>query len=157
MANITREEELQVDVHIPPKRAGVSSIPPIEPDAPKHGVGGQLPGQLHDRWQGGQGHLCRIVERSITAERLVDELEKVFIAAGGPPRTQQMDSRSGLVLPSATTVLRPRGRQPCIPPGTPCNSGCIESFNNQLRNEGAGWSPSQVALARFRQTASSFR
>ena len=30
--------------------------------------------------------LLHLVERSITAERLVTELEKVFTAAGGPPK-----------------------------------------------------------------------
>jgi hypothetical protein len=33
-----------------------------------------------------------IVERSITAERLVTELETAFAVAGGPPKVLRMDN-----------------------------------------------------------------
>jgi hypothetical protein len=36
--------------------------------------------------------LLNIVERSITAEDLVDELQKVFAAAGGPPKVLRLDN-----------------------------------------------------------------
>jgi hypothetical protein len=38
-----------------------------------------------------------IVERSITAERLIAELEKCFAAAGGPPRVLRMDNGPELI------------------------------------------------------------
>ena len=38
-----------------------------------------------------------LVERSITAERLVAELEKVFAAAGGPPKVLRMDNGPELI------------------------------------------------------------
>ena len=41
--------------------------------------------------------LLHLVERSITAERLVVELEQVFAAAGGPPKSAAMDNGSELV------------------------------------------------------------
>ncbi|MGW4771840.1 DDE-type integrase/transposase/recombinase [Nocardia sp. NPDC004278] len=39
--------------------------------------------------------LLHLVERSITAERLVTGLEKVFLALGGPPEVLRVDNRSG--------------------------------------------------------------
>src|SRR6476620_10948372 len=36
--------------------------------------------------------LLDLVERSITAERLVAELERVFAVAGGPPQVLRMDN-----------------------------------------------------------------
>lgn len=36
--------------------------------------------------------LLNIVERSITAERLVEELESCFAAAGGPPKVLRLDN-----------------------------------------------------------------
>ncbi|MDT5090857.1 MAG: putative transposase [Mycobacterium sp.] len=41
--------------------------------------------------------MVHLVERSITAERLVTELEGVFIAAGGPPKVLCMDNNTELV------------------------------------------------------------
>ena len=41
--------------------------------------------------------LMHLVERSITAERLVAELEDVFTATGGPPRVLRMDNGPELV------------------------------------------------------------
>jgi len=97
-----REEGLQVKVTSPRKRAGVSSIPPIEADAPNvvWAIDFQFDSTIdgkaikiasmtdeHTRLS-----LLNIVERSITAERLVDELEKVFVTAGRPPRVLRMDN-----------------------------------------------------------------
>ena len=36
--------------------------------------------------------LLNIVERSITADRLVEELKAVFAMAGGPPKVLRMDN-----------------------------------------------------------------
>ena len=41
--------------------------------------------------------MLHLVERSITAERLVAELEAVFTAAGGPPKVLRMDNGPELV------------------------------------------------------------
>jgi hypothetical protein len=38
-----------------------------------------------------------LVERAITAERLVIELEDAFAAAGGPPKALRMDDGTELV------------------------------------------------------------
>ena len=102
-----REEGLQVRVHSPRKRAGVSSIPPIEADAPNvvwaidfqfdstiDGKAIKIASMIDEHTR---ESLLNIVERSITAERLVDELEKVFAAAGGPPKVLRMDNGPELV------------------------------------------------------------
>src|SRR3954469_16228849 len=90
-----REEGLQVRVHSPRKRAGVSSIPPIEADAPKvvwaidfqfdstvDGKAIKIASMIDEHTR---ESLLNLVERSITAERLVAELENGFATAGGPP------------------------------------------------------------------------
>ena len=97
-----REEGLQVRVHSPRKRAGVSSIPPVEADAPNvvwaidfqfdstiDGKAIKIASMIDEHTR---ESLLHLVERSITAERLVDELEKVFAAAGGPPKVLRMDN-----------------------------------------------------------------
>jgi putative transposase len=113
-----REEGLQVRVHSPRKRAGVSSIPPIDADAPNvvwaidfqfdstiDGKAVKIASLLDEHTR---ESLLNIVERSITAQRLVTELEAVFAAAGGPPKVLRMDNgRSS--FPSAATVLRRQG------------------------------------------------
>ena len=97
-----REEGLQVRVHSPRKRAGVSSIPPVKADAPNvvwaidFQVDSTIDGKAikigsmideHTRCS-----LLNIVDRSITAEHLVEELKKVFTNAGGPPKVLRMDN-----------------------------------------------------------------
>ena len=81
-----REEGLQVRVHSPRKRAGVSSVPPVVADAPK--VVWALDFQFDSTIDGKaikiasmvdehtRESLLDLVERSITAERLVAELER---------------------------------------------------------------------------------
>ena len=86
----------------PRKRAGVSSIPPVEADAPNvvwaidfqfdstiDGKAIKIASMIDEHTR---VSLLNIVERSITAERLVDELKKVFAAAGGPPKVLRMDN-----------------------------------------------------------------
>ena len=116
-----REEGLQVRVHSARKRAGVSSIPPVDADAPNvvWAIDFQFDSTVdakaikiasvideHTRCS-----LLHLVERSITAERLVVELESVF-ATAGPAEGVADGQRSGTGFPSAATVLRRKGRTP---------------------------------------------
>jgi len=93
---------LQVRVHSARKRAGVSSIPPVDADAPNvvWAIDFQFDSTVdakaikiasvideHTRCS-----LLHLVERSITAERLVVELESAFATAGGPPKVLRMDN-----------------------------------------------------------------
>jgi putative transposase len=102
-----REEGLQARVHSPRKRAGVSSIPSVEADAPNvvwatdfqfdstvDGKAIKIASMVDEHTR---ESLLHVVERSITAERLVIELDAVFAAAGGPPRVLRMDNGPELV------------------------------------------------------------
>jgi transposase InsO family protein len=139
------EEGLQVRVHSPRKRAGTSSAPEVIADAPK--VVWALDFQFDSTVDGKaikiasmvdehtRESLLDLVERSITAERLVAELERVFAVAGGPPRVLRMDNGPELVSQALQQFCEGKVDLSYIPPGTPWNNGYIESFNNRLRKE----------------------
>lgn len=78
--------------------------------------------------------LPNIVERSITAERLVAELKTVFAMVGGLPKVLRMDNGPELVSPALQQFCDGNPGMSYIPPGTPW-SGYVESFNNRLRKE----------------------
>jgi hypothetical protein len=59
--------------------------------------------------RGTRESLVNIVERSITAERLIAELERVFAVAGGPPKVLRMDNGPESHFSSAAIVLRWEG------------------------------------------------
>jgi putative transposase len=140
-----REEGLQVRVHSPRKRAGVSSIAPVEADAPNvvWAIDFQFDSTIDGRAikiasmidEHTRCSLLYVVERSITAERLVVELEAVFAAAGGPPKVLRMDNGPELVSQALQQFCENKVGLSYIPPGTPWNNGYIESFNNRLRKE----------------------
>jgi putative transposase len=140
-----REDGLQVKVVSPRKRAGVSSIPPIEADAANvvwaidfqfdstvDGKAVKIASMIDEHTR---CSLLNIVERSITAERLAIELEGVFAAAGGPPKVLRMDNGPELVSQALQQFCEGKVGLSYIPPGTPWNNGYIESFNNRLRKE----------------------
>ncbi|MGW4371998.1 IS3 family transposase [Nocardia takedensis] len=140
-----REEGLQVREHHPRKRAGVSSVPPIEADAPKvvwaldfqfdstvDGRAVKIASMINEHTR---ESLLHVVERSITAERLVAELEKVFATTGGPPRVLRMDNGPEMISHALQRFCADRVGISYIPPGTPWNNGFIESFNRRLRTE----------------------
>ena len=140
-----REEGLQVRVHGPRKRVGVSSIPRVDADAPNvvwaidfqfdstiDGKAVKIASMIdeHTRLS-----LLHLVERSITTERLVAELEKVFAAGGGPPKVLRMDNGPELVSQALQRFCDGKVGLSYIPPGSPWDNGYIESFNNRLRKE----------------------
>jgi putative transposase len=140
-----REEGLQVRVHSPRKRAGVSSIPPIEADAPNvvwaidfqfdstvDGKAIKIASMIDEHTR---CSLLNIVERSITGEHLVEELKKVFAAAAGPPKVLRMDNGPEFISQALQQFCENKIGLSYIPPGTPWNNGYIESFNNRLRKE----------------------
>ncbi|WP_124711614.1 IS3 family transposase [Mycolicibacterium nivoides] len=140
-----REEGLQVRVHSPRKRAGVSSIPAIVADAPNvvwaidfqydstvDGKAIKIASMIDEHTR---VSLLNLVERSITADRLVDELQAVFAATGGPPRVLRMDNGPEFISQALQQFCENKVGMVYIPPGTPWNNGHIESFNNRLRKE----------------------
>jgi transposase InsO family protein len=79
--------------------------------------------------------LLHLVERSITAEWLVAELERVFVMAGGPPKVLRMDNGPELVSQALQRFCDGKVGLSYIPPGSPWDNGYIESFNNRLKRE----------------------
>ncbi|GAB2640006.1 integrase core domain-containing protein [Nocardia goodfellowii] len=79
--------------------------------------------------------LLHLVERSITAEKLIRELERVFSALGGPPKVLRMDNGPEMISYALQQFCADRAGIVYIPPGTPWNNGFIESFNRRLRAE----------------------
>lgn len=141
-----KEEGLQRRVHSPRKRAGQSSCPPeVTADAPKvvwaldfqfdstiDGKAIKIASMLDEHTR---ESLLNLVERSITADRLIDDLEKCFAAAGGPPKVLRMDNGPELISQALQQFCAGKVGLYYIPPGTPWNNAYIESFNNRLRRE----------------------
>lgn len=123
----------------------MSSIPPVEADAPNvvwaidfqfdstiDGKAIKIASMIDEHTR---ESLLNIVERSITGERLVEELKKVFAAVGGPPRVLRMDNGPELVSQALQRFCDGKTGMSYIPPGCPWVNGHIESFNNRLRKE----------------------
>lgn len=140
-----KEEGLQVRVYSSRKRAGQSSCPQIGADAPNvvwaldfqfdstiDGKAIKIASMLdeHTRLS-----LLNIVERSITAERLIEDLEKTFALWGGPPLVLRIDNGPEFISHALQGFCAGKVGLSYIPPGTPWNNGYIESFNNRLRKE----------------------
>ena len=140
-----KEEGLQVRRAPRRKRAGQSSVPVIEADAPK--VVWALDFQFDSTVDGKtikiasmvdehtRMSLLNIVDRSIPAERLIEELEKTFAIWGGPPMVLRMDNGPEFISEALRDFCAGSVGISYIPPGTPWNNGFIESFNNRLRDE----------------------
>ena len=130
------EEGLQRRVRSPRKRAGTSTAPEVIADAPKvvwaidfqfdstvDGKAIKIASMVDEHTR---ESLLHLVERSITAERLVEELEKVFAAAGGPPKVLRMDNGPELVSHALQQFCDGKVGLSYIPPGTPWNNGYID-------------------------------
>ena len=139
------EEGLQRRVHSPRKRAGTSSMPQIDADAPKvvwaidfqfdstiDGKAIKIASMVDEHTR---ESLLHLVERSITAERLVDELEKVFAAPAAHRRCCGWTTVQSSFPKRCNGSAKNKVGLSYIPPGTPWNNGYIESFNNRLRKE----------------------
>ncbi|MGV7348534.1 IS3 family transposase [Mycobacterium kansasii] len=140
-----RQEGLQVKICSPRKRAGVSSIPSIEADAPNvvwaidfqfdstvDGKAIKIASMIDEHTR---ESLLNIVERSITGPDLVEELEKVFATAGGPPKVLRLDNGPEMISQALQKFCEGKAGMSYIPSGCPWINGYIESFNNRLRKE----------------------
>ncbi|MGV9611233.1 IS3 family transposase [Nocardia xishanensis] len=145
MHRLWREEGLQVRAHHPRKRAGCSTAPLVDADAPKmvwaldfqfdstvDGRAVKIASMIDEHTR---ESLLHLVERSITAERMVAELETVFTSSGGPPRVLRMDNGPEMISIALQQFCANKVGMVYIPPGTPWNNGYIESFNRRLRTE----------------------
>jgi transposase InsO family protein len=140
-----REEGLQVKARSPRKRAGMSTTPHATADAPNvvwaldfqfdstiDGTAVKIASMVDEHTRESLLHLA---ERSITPDRLVAELERVFDLRGGPPAVLRMDNGPEMISTALREFCAERVGLAYIPPGTPWNNGFIESFNNRLRRE----------------------
>jgi putative transposase len=128
-----KEEGLQVRIYHPRKRAGVSSIPQVEADAPK--VVWALDFQFDSTVDGKaikiasmidehtRLSLMNIVERSITAQRLTEELDKAFALWGGPPLVLRMDNGPEFISHVLQQFCGDQIGICYIPPGMPLLTG----------------------------------
>jgi putative transposase len=140
-----REEGLQVPIRSPRKRADACTTPQVAADAPK--VVWALDFQFDSTIDGKaikiasmidehtRESLLNLVERSITAETLITELETVFAAAGGAPMVLRMDNGPELISAALQQFCADKVGLSYIPPGEPWKNAYIESFNNRLRKE----------------------
>lgn len=140
-----KTEGLQVKTYHPRKRAGISSTPGVAADAPN--VVWALDFQFDSTTDGKavkiasmidehtRLSLLNIVERSIPACRLVQELEAAFAVRGGPPKVLRMDNGPEFISAALQRFCAGKVGMSFIPPGMPWNNGHIESFNNRLRKE----------------------
>ncbi|WP_155827027.1 IS3 family transposase [Jongsikchunia kroppenstedtii] len=139
------DEGLQVARAPRRKRAGVSTIPVMAADAPKmvwaldfqfdstnDGRKVKIASMVDEHTR---QSLLNIVDRSIPARRLTDELDKVFALWGGPPDVLRMDNGPEFISDALRDFCSGTVGISYIPPGTPWNNGFIESFNNRLRDE----------------------
>ena len=114
-------------------RAGQSSVPVVVADTPK--VAWALDFQFDSTVDGKKvkiasmvdEHTCMslldIVEGSIAAERLIEELEKTFAIWGGPPTALRVDNGPEFISEALRKFCAGSVGISYIPPGTPWKAG----------------------------------
>ncbi|WP_280493247.1 IS3 family transposase [Nocardia asiatica] len=139
-----KQEGLRVRVHHRRKRLGSSSVPAVAADAPMtvwaldfqfdstvDGRAVKIASMVDEHTR---ESLLHLVERSITGEKLVTELARVFTLRG-TPRVLRCDNGPEMISATLQRFCADRVGITYIPPGTPWNNGYIESFNRRLRTE----------------------
>ncbi|NQU36175.1 MAG: transposase, partial [Actinobacteria bacterium] len=132
-----REEGLRVNVGKVRKRNGTSTTPITDADAPDvvWGVDFQPDSTRDGRMfkiasmvdEHTRESLLDITERSITAERLVNELETI-IAIWGLPKVLRADNGPQFISTALADSCRNRIGIAFIAPGHPWRNGYVESF-----------------------------
>lgn len=79
--------------------------------------------------------LTSLVERNITAERLVAVLDAVVAARGVAPLVLRLDNGPELIATTLSDWCTGRTGMVFIPPGQPWKNPYVESFNARLRDE----------------------
>lgn len=91
--------------------------------------------------------LGAMVERSITGEHPIDELDRVAATRGAYPADLRCDNVAELACGSMADWADGQVGLHFIPPGEPCRNGYFESFNSRIRDEcrhiNSFWSPAQ--------------
>jgi putative transposase len=76
-----------------------------------------------------------LVKRSITAERLAAELDRIVAERGTGPRLLRLDNGPEMIAAALAEWAGMRTGMVFIPPGEPWRNSYIESFNGRLRDE----------------------
>jgi putative transposase len=139
-----REEGLRVKRRTRRKRAGIPTAAVIEADAPNtvwavdfqfdvdnNGRAIKIASIVDEHTRESLGGL---VERSITAERLIGELDRIAMERG-VPLTLRADNGPELASAAMADWATERIGLAFIPPGSPWKNAYIESFNGRLRDE----------------------
>ncbi|MFB7860279.1 integrase core domain-containing protein [Rhodococcus qingshengii] len=128
-----------------PKRAGASTTPISEADAPK--VVWAIDFQFDSTTDGRRFKIAsmadehtrqsvlNVVERSIPAEDLVATLEKAFALWSDPPHVLRRDNGPEFISEALGMFCGDQVGIGYVPPGQPWKNGYIESFNNRVRDE----------------------
>lgn len=143
-----REEGLRVPVRRHRKRAGTSSVDPVTlpaADAPNAvwAVDFQYDATTDGRPikllniidEHTREALISLVERNITAERLVAVLDHLVASRGMAPLVLRLDNGPELIATTLSDWCTGRTGMVFIPPGKPWKNPYVESFNARLRDE----------------------
>ncbi|MDT5167193.1 MAG: putative transposase [Mycobacterium sp.] len=76
-----------------------------------------------------------LVERSITGETLITELDRLALQRGGYPAVLRCDNGPELACAAMTDWAGDHVGLHFIPPGEPWRNGYVESFNSRVRDE----------------------
>lgn len=139
-----REEGLRVPVKRRRKRLGSSTVDAPEASAPNvvWAVDFQFDADEHGRAikiasivdEHTRECLGGLVDRSITADKLVDELDRL-VDARGYPAVLRCDNGPEFISLAINEWADEQVGLHYIPPGTPWNNGYVESFNSRVRDE----------------------
>jgi len=140
-----REEGLRVPQRRRRKRHGISSAPQVSAYAPDQvwaadfqfdvttdGRPIKIVSIIDEHTRESLGDL---VERSITAEELINEPERLVVDRGAHPAVLRCDNGPELACAAMADWAARRAGLHFIPPGEPWRNGYVESFNSRIRDE----------------------
>jgi putative transposase len=141
-----RDEGLRVPQRSRRKRHGTSTTPhSVSADAPSQvwAVDFQFDVTTHGRPikivsivdEHTRECLGRMVERSITGEHLIAELDPLAAERGSYPRVLRCDDGLELACSAMADWAKGKVGLHFIPPGEPWRNGYVESFNSRIRDE----------------------
>jgi len=145
LQRLWREEGLRVSQRRRRKRHGISTAPQVSADAPDQvwaadfqfdvttdGRPIKIVSIIDEHTRESLGDL---VERSITAEELINELERLVVDRGAHPAVLRCDNGPELACAAMADWAARRVGLHFIPPGEPWRNGYVESFNSRIRDE----------------------
>jgi len=144
LQRLWREAGLRVPQRRRRKRVGTSTVTTVTANAPDNvwGIDFQFDATTDGRPvkivsivdEHTREGLGGLVERSITADILIDELDRIA-ATRGYPKVLRSDNGPEFACATMADWAAARVGLSFIPPGQPWRNGYIESFNGRLRDE----------------------